>query len=177
VVHGIVRRHGWAVTVESTAGAGATFRVFCPALTQSPIVDQRTSAPVNRSLPRGDRRHVLVVDDEPGIVSLVAASLRRLGYQVTAHTDPREGLAAFTAEPHAFDVVLTDLSMPHMSGLDLGRSLLDVRRDVPIVLFTGYNADLSAETARTAGFRALLSKPITPSSLADVLNQALLPEA
>ena len=107
---------------------------------------------------------------------MVSASLRRLGYQVTAYTDPRAGLAAFRAEPHAFDVVLTDLSMPHMSGLDLGRSLLDVRRDVPIVLFTGYNADLSAEAARTAGFRALLGKPITPSSLADVLHQALQPQ-
>ena len=67
--------------------------------------------------------------------------------------------------------------MPHMSGLDLGRSLLDVRGDVPIVLFTGFNADLSAEDARTAGFRALLSKPITPASLADVLHQARQPQA
>jgi signal transduction histidine kinase/ActR/RegA family two-component response regulator len=173
VVHGIARRHNWAITVESTAGQGATFRVFCPAVSQPAMADHGVPAAGARSLTRSGSRHVLVVDDEPGIVSLVATSLRRLGYQVTAHTDPREGLAAFRAEPHAFDVVLTDLSMPHMSGLDLGRSLLDVRRDLPIVLFTGYNADLSAEAARTAGFRALLSKPITASSLAEILDQAL----
>jgi signal transduction histidine kinase len=171
LVHGIVRRHNWTITVESTVGEGATFRVFCPAMT-GPALATRSAPGADHPLSPGDSCHVLVVDDEPGIVSVVATSLRRLGYRVTACTDPREGLAAFRAEPHAFDVVLTDLSMPHMSGLDLGRSLLDVRADVPIVLFTGFNADLSADDARTAGFRALLSKPITPTSLADVLHLA-----
>jgi CheY-like chemotaxis protein len=172
-VYGSVQRHGGAITVESTPGNGATFRVFWPAATRL----TETSAPTPRSfgsgLPRGDNRHVLVVDDELGIVRVIAASLKRLGYQVTTCTDPREALASFEATPDSFDVVLTDLSMPHMSGLELGRSLLDLRADLPIVLFTGYNADLSAETVHAAGFRALLSKPTTPSSLAAVLHQTL----
>jgi CheY-like chemotaxis protein len=92
---------------------------------------------------------------------------------VTTATDPRQALEAFTTAPRSFDAVLTDLSMPHLSGTELGRRMLDLRPDTPIVLFSGYSAELSPDEARAAGFRAVLNKPMTLAVLAESLHRAL----
>ncbi len=172
VVNGIVRRHHGVVAVESVPGAGTTFRIFWPALPPHSAMPRPDSPVIADSTPAasGGGRHILVVDDEPDIVKVIAAGLGRMGYRVTTVTDPREALAAFTAQPDAFDAVLSDLSMPHLSGAALGRRMLDLRPDVPIVLFTGYAAELSSDEARAAGFRAVLNKPMSLSVLAESLH-------
>ncbi len=174
VVNGIVRRYHGVITVDSEPGAGTTFRIYWPALppTATPSL---APGPPHATTPdtHGRGRHILVVDDEPEIVAVIAAGLRRLGYQVTTATDPREALAIFAREPSRIDAVLSDLSMPHLSGAALGRRMLDLRPDIPIVLFTGYSAELSLDEARAAGFRAVLNKPMSLSVLAESLHRVL----
>ena len=177
VVQGIVRRHHGAIAVETAAGRGTTFRIFWPALPPSTTPAAPPPAQADDRTPRGDGRHVLVVDDEPDIVAVVTAALRRLGYRTTGCTDPTEALARFTAAPGDFDAVLSDLSMPVLSGVTLGRRVRDVRPDTPVVLFTGHAADLSPDEARAAGFAAVLNKPMTAAALAEVLHRALPPAA
>ncbi len=176
VVHGIVRRHHGVITVESTPGSGSTFEVFWPAL--APVgIDAPAAAPSVREAPvqaPGRGRHILVVDDEPDIVRVIGEGLRRLGYEVTTATDPRDALAIFTAQPGRVDAVLSDLSMPQLSGATLGRRMLDLRPDVPILLFTGHSAELSPDEARAAGFRAVLNKPMSLAVLAESLHRALM---
>ncbi|MEZ5420788.1 MAG: ATP-binding protein [Vicinamibacterales bacterium] len=177
VVNGIVRRHHGTVAVDSSPGAGTTFDVFWPALPPAPATARPVEAAVAPASDdrRGRGRHVLVVDDEPEIVRMIADGLRRLGYRVTSTTDPRQALALFEAAPSAIDAVLSDLSMPHLSGAVLGRRMLDLRPDTPIILFTGYSAELSPDEARAAGFRAVLNKPMSLSVLAESLHR-ILPE-
>ena len=174
VVQGIVRRYHGAVVVDSAPGLGATFRVYWPALPPSATLTATTRAPDGATVAtHGHGRHILVVDDEPAIVQVVRTSLTRLGYRVTATTDPEDALARFAATPGAFDAVLSDLSMPAMSGAALGRRMLDLRPDLPIVLFTGHAAELGPDEARTAGFRAILHKPMTAAALAEALHRVL----
>ncbi|MBP7778687.1 MAG: response regulator [Acidobacteria bacterium] len=178
VVNGIVRRYHGIITVDSAPGCGTTFRVFWPALppaAATPLVDAPAAQAVPGQAP-GRGRHILVVDDEPDIVKVIAEGLRRMGYQVTTATDPRDALAIFAARPADIDAVLSDLSMPHLSGAALGRRMLDLRPDTPIVLFTGYSAELSPDEARAAGFRAVLNKPMSLSVLAEWLHR-VLPES
>jgi CheY-like chemotaxis protein len=174
VVQGIVRRYHGAVAVESTPGHGATFRVYWPALPPEATLSGATRvADGEARAAQGHGRHILVVDDEAAIVQVVRTSLSRLGYRVTATTDPEDALARFTAEPDTFDAVLSDLSMPAMSGAALGRRMLDLRPDLPVVLFTGHAAELGPDEARTAGFRAILHKPMTAAALAEALHRVL----
>ncbi|MCC6989170.1 MAG: response regulator, partial [Acidobacteria bacterium] len=98
---------------------------------------------------------------------------RRAGYVVTAVPDPREALRRFMADPSAFDAVLSDVAMPNLSGIDLGRQLLACRPDLPILLFTGYSAEFGPDDARAMGFRAVLNKPMTTAILAEALHRAL----
>ncbi len=174
VVHGIVRRYHGLITVESTPGSGATFRIFWPALppaATAPVAPGPGTATGANAQGRG--RHILVVDDEPDIVRVIGDGLRRMGYTVTTATDPRDALALFTAHSATIDAVLSDLSMPHLSGAALGRRMLDIRPDLPIVLFTGYSAELSPDEARAAGFRAVLNKPMSLAVLAESLHRVL----
>ncbi len=176
VVHGIVRRYHGVVTVDSAPGSGTTFQVYWPALppaTAPPPVETPASRVAAPGGTPGRGRHVLVVDDEPDIVKVIAEGLRRIGYRVTTATDPREALAIFAAQPAGIDAVLSDLSMPHLSGAALGRRMLDLRPDIPIVLFTGYSSELSPDEARAAGFRAVLNKPMSLSVLAEWLHRVL----
>ena len=175
VVQGIVRRHAGVIAVESTPGSGTTVRVYWPALAPDVAAPRPSLPPVPAAPVAGDGRRILVVDDEPAIARVVAESLRRAGYVVVAATDSREARRLFMADPLAFDAVLSDVAMPNLSGVDLGRELLARRPDVPIVLFTGYSAEFGPEDARAIGFRAVLSKPVTTAVLAEALHRALQP--
>ncbi|MEZ5292892.1 MAG: ATP-binding protein [Vicinamibacterales bacterium] len=173
VVQGIVRRHHGTVVVESTVGAGTTVRVYWPSF---PPVDPHAGGPsaaAHGSAVDGRGRRLLVVDDEPDVARVVGEGLRRLGYDVVVATDPHEALAAFHASTAAFDAVLSDLSMPGLTGVELGRRLLDCRPDLPIVLFTGYAGELSPDEARALGFRAVLHKPMSLPVLAGAVHRAL----
>jgi CheY-like chemotaxis protein len=174
VVQGIVRRHAGLIEVDSTPGDGTAVHVYWPALAPTVTTPQPVSpATAVPAPPRGEGQHVLVVDDEPEVAKVVGQSLRLMGYTVTVATDPRKALAIFLRDPAAVDAVLTDLSMPHVSGIELGRRILERRPDTPVVIFTGYNAEFGPDEARAIGIRAVLNKPMTPAILAEALHRAL----
>jgi CheY-like chemotaxis protein len=121
----------------------------------------------------GRGEHVLIVDDEPALVELLRDQLQSLGYRVTAHVSPLEALADFLSRPLDFDVILTDLTMPGMSGADLAEKILKVRPDLPIVMATGYGHVMSEDRAREIGLRPLLFKPFSMAALGDAIQDAL----
>ncbi len=169
VVHGIVKSHDGAVLVESTPGRGTTFTLYFPVLGSQLAGD---SAPAT-AVPRGAGERVLFVDDEPSLAAVTRRMLERLGYRVVAHASSIEALAAFRADPSAFDVVISDLTMPDMTGAQLALEMRRVRANVPVILSTGYLDRLDAEAARALHARELLIKPYTTEDLATAVRRAL----
>jgi CheY-like chemotaxis protein len=169
VVHGIVKAHDGAILVESRVGEGTAFRIDFPALAEHEPSGARPRA----TTIEGRGEHVLCVDDEPALVELLRDQLMTLGYRVTAHVSPLEALSDFLTRPLDFDVMLTDLTMPGMSGADLAERILKARPDLPIVMATGYGHVMSEERARELGLRPLLYKPFSMAALGDAIQDAL----
>ena len=169
VVHGIVTTHGGAVVVDSRVDEGTSVRVCFPAL----LEPQQERAPSRERTIRGNGEHVLCVDDEPSLVELLRDQIAALGYRVTAFASPADALAAFLEHPLGFDVLLTDLTMPIMSGADLAERVRKVRPELPIVMATGYGHVISEERARALGIRPLLQKPFTMAVLGEAIQDAL----
>ena len=163
VVHGIVKAHEASIEVESAPGAGCTFRIFFPA-TDAPVTGAK--APASQTSPvRGDGKHVLYVDDEEAIVSLMKRLLERRGYRVSGYTDPKEAVAAVGADPGRYDLVVTDYNMPGMTGVEVAKALKTVRADLPVLLASGYITEELRRTAPGAGVSALIYKPNTVEDL------------
>ncbi len=169
VVHGIVEEHDGVITVRSAPGAGTTFDIYFPEFCALDL----DAAPAETPLPRGTGQRVLFVDDEEAIARAVVDLLGRLGYRVTMHTDPRAAWSAFDRAPTEFDLVVTDLTMPHWTGLELARRLLARRPDVPIVLSTGHGGAWTPESVRMLGLRSMIGKPLTVTSLAREIHAIL----
>jgi CheY-like chemotaxis protein len=169
VVHGIVKAHEGAILVDSRVGEGTAFRIYLPALLEQQPSGERPRA---RTI-EGRGEHVLCIDDEPALVELLRDQLVILGYRVTAHGSPVAALADFRSRPLDFDVVLTDLTMPAMSGADLAEEIFRLRPDLPIVMATGYGHVMTEERARELGLRPLLYKPFTMAILGDAIQDAL----
>jgi PAS domain S-box-containing protein len=169
VVHGIVRNHDGVVLVESTPKHGTTFRLFFPLLATGPA---RCPAELTE-IPRGDGERVLFVDDEPSLSSVTRRMLERLGYQVLALRSATDALATFRADPAAFDVVISDLTMPGLTGAQLAVEMRRVRANVPVILSTGYLDRLDAEMAQRLDVREVLIKPYTTHALATAVRRAL----
>ena len=169
VVHGIVKGHEGAVLVESQLGVGTAFHVYFPAL------ETRHTAPPrpNRATAGGRGEHVLYVDDEPSLVELLKAQLELLGYRVTACDSSLEALATFKASPLDFDVLITDLTMPGMSGAELAERALKIRPDLPVVVATGYGHVMGEDRARALGLRRVLNKPFSMALLDEAIQEAL----
>jgi CheY-like chemotaxis protein len=167
VVHGIMRASDGAITVYSELGRGATFHLYFPALElEAPAV---TDPQLGAAMGKGQR--ILFIDDERILSVLGERFLTRLGYVPTVETDPVAAIQRFACGH--FDAVITDLTMPQLSGLDVGRKLLHLRPDLPIILSTGYSSTLDAERVRALGFRELLIKPYNIGALAECLRRAL----
>jgi len=144
VVHGIVKKCGGMIKVESEVGKGSTFRIYFPCVEAQ--LHEEGKGKDEDILPSGTES-ILAVDDEEMIVSYLKACLDSLGYKVTAHTRSVEALEDFSSRPSEFDLVITDQTMPSLSGLELSKKMLDVRNDIPIILCTGYSSMISGENA------------------------------
>ena len=168
VVSGIVAELGGQVTVRSEVGSGTTFTLYLPVTREKPV----TSPVVETVIPKG-RERILFVDDESQLISLGKRSLGRLGYEVTGLTSSREALALFTADPAAFDLVVTDMTMPELTGTEMVGAMLAVRPDLPVILCTGYSSLVNEGSALELGVRALVYKPVVQSELAVMVRQVL----
>ncbi len=170
MVHGIVRAHHGAITVESSAGAGATFVIYFPAAAAHVVA----SAPaVERPRSRLRSLRLLYIDDEERLVTLAERVLARAGHSVTGFSQPAAAIDAFRRHPEAFDAVVSDLTMPDESGFDVARAVRSLRADVPIVIATGFVREEDEAHAKSLGVHALLHKPFRLEELEEVLATAL----
>jgi len=169
VVHGIVHAHDGAIEVASTPMTGSTFHVYLPTFTSR--IDAEP-AQLATDLP-GAGQQILYVDDEESLVYLIRRVLERLGYRVTGFTDPEAALAAFRASPDVFDAVVTDLSMPSLSGHDFAKQVLTIRPRVPVVMTSGYVRQEDRALAMASGVRELVMKPNTVDALGQTLHRLL----
>jgi PAS domain S-box-containing protein len=168
VVYGIISRHGGTITVASIPKQGTTFTIYLPRVAEAPPVRDRLAEP----LPTGTER-LLFVDDEEALSTLARETLIRLGYDVTVSTSSLDALAAFCATPQGFDLVITDQTMPAMTGETLVRELWRIRPDIPIILCTGYSPLIDAERAAVLGIDAFLPKPVESATLAHTIRQVM----
>jgi len=122
------------------------------------------------NIPRGNGEHILFVDDEEALASLGKLMLEDIGYRVTAKTDSVESLEAFKSQPEAFDLVITDQTMPRLNGADFARSLLEIRPGLPVILLTGYSSSISPEIAKAIGIGEFLLKPCPTHVLGEAVH-------
>lgn len=169
VVHGIIKDYGGAITVDSSLEVGTTFEVFLP------VADQIANGVLEsvELLPRGNSERILLIDDEAAITSVVSSMLSYLGYDVVAETSSVSALEAFNSQRDAFDLIITDQTMPVMTGEQLARQIMRIRPNIPIIVCTGYSDQFSEEQAKAIGVRGYVMKPVVMSAIADAIRKAL----
>jgi CheY-like chemotaxis protein len=169
VVDGIIASHGGVITVTSTPGQGTTFAIYLPRIATDTL---SLEVPEETLIPQGNGC-VLLVDDEPTLAHMTAEMLSCLGYEATVHTSSVEALKTFQAAPWQFDVVITDQTMPVMTGERLACELRRIRPDIPIILCTGFSHTMTASKAQALGVDAFLLKPLGFRELGLALQQVL----
>lgn len=173
VVHGIVKDMNGAVSVYSQPGEGTTFHIFFPKYEgQKTGIESDPAAAESRA---GSGK-ILFVDDEKHILISGRGILEHQGYTVVSTTSPYEALSLFESEPHTFDLVLTDMTMPKLTGLELSKEIMKIRSDIPIVLCTGFSLGISEKRLQEAGIKKLVMKPLIARELTDAIDTVLNPD-
>ncbi|WP_051305591.1 ABC transporter substrate-binding protein [Desulfogranum mediterraneum] len=168
IVHGIVQSYGGVISCKSREGEGSTFTVLLPVFSE-----KGTPALKEEDLPLTGSEHILLVDDETMLVDLGRIMLKRLGYRVTGVSSSTEALRIFQEQPHAIDLVITDQTMPGMTGLDLAREMLRLRPGVPIILATGYSSIVAEKDVRALGIKGFVMKPLLKKEIASLIRTLL----
>jgi len=169
IIHGIVAEYGGGITVDSKLGEGTTFHVYFPVAKQLEVpLDKGRS---EKTL--GGEGQILFVDDEEIIVEMSKDILERLGYTVTVRQNSLDALTTFQNSPQDFDVVITDQTMPGMTGIDLARRMLQIRPDIPIILCTGHSNLVDEPTAKAQGIREFALKPLTQSTISSLIQKVM----
>ncbi|MHC1729101.1 MAG: PAS domain S-box protein [Syntrophobacteraceae bacterium] len=171
VVYGIVKGLSGGITVSSKPGEGTTFQVFFP----TAEISEASSDAVSGHLPPGSGR-ILVVDDEKYIAEMLNEMLEQLGYEVAVKYNSADALRVFQVHHERFDLVITDQTMPHMTGTDLAKEMLRIRPDIPIILFTGFSEMIDELRARKLGIKGFLMKPVALHQLAEEIKKHLNPK-
>jgi CheY-like chemotaxis protein len=174
VVHGIVQTHEGAIVVTSELGTGTTFTLYLPAAAEQVEVPASDSVASTSSQHSIDNLHILYLDDDEALVSLVTRLLERRNYRVSGFTSQVEALAALRADPASFDLVVTDYNMPGMSGLDIAREVRSICASLPVAIASGYIDDNLQAEAEGVGVRKLIFKASAVEDLANVIGALAL---
>jgi len=169
VVHGIVKSYNGDILVYSEIGKGTSFQIYFP------VVDDNTPAERaadGKALPGGSEK-IMIVDDEAVIIRITQKILENLGYRISAYSSSQKALNAFRAHPEEYDMIITDMTMPKMNGIQLTRAILSIRDDVPIILCTGFSDLVTRESIKSLGIKKLIMKPVLRENLALAVREVL----
>ena len=169
VVYGIVKEHKGKIKVYSEPGKGTTFNIYLPLMEKSDSTESLTETEDYQ----GGNERILVVDDEESVATLEAQMLTRLGYNVTFYVASRKALGAFQDDPDGFDLVITDMAMPEMTGDQLAIEILSIKPDTPIIICTGFSEKINKEQAENIGVKGFLMKPVMKSDMAKMVRKVL----
>ena len=170
VVQGIVTKAGGTVAVESEVGKGTNFRVYWPRI-ESEVAQSKPEVPP-KPFPEG-RECILFVDDETSLANIGEQILKKLGYEVIAKTNPIEALEVFREQPDKIDLVVTDQTMPHMTGDKLARHILELKPGIPVIICSGFSEMMNKKKAKFLGVRKFVMKPLEMRELAETIRRIL----
>ncbi len=174
VVHGIIKNHGGVILVSSSPGEGTVFEVYFPVMeVDAPLVECGQSVSITPSKIKNQK--ILLVDDEAILAAVGHDLLESLEYEVVAETSVHRALNMFRENPDKFDLIITDMTMPHISGLDFAAEIRKIHRSIPIILCTGYSDILSESAAESVGIHEILTKPLTRARISEAVQKVLIP--